>query len=150
MERSITVETLSEGAAAGESVGEVQAFETIGPSRGTLSAPCFRNFWQLDAVQRLPNNRRRDTYIVVVQCLAGQSGSAEDVKADLAVALWEAFLSALDANLLLSEEGGIAWQVRGTNDEMPMEIEIGGGFIGWECELDLILEQFTNYGVGAD
>jgi hypothetical protein len=148
VERGIAVD-IQDGPAQGYSAQAV-AYESTPPSRDALSYPAFMNFSTLTESLRRPGGWRQDSYEVTVQCIVGPSSAEADVKGDIALALWDEFLSTFDRHLALTEVAH-QWKVRGSGTEMPTTLEWNGvGYIGWECLLDLSIRAPSNFGLGEN
>lgn len=146
VEKTITVD-IQDGPASGYSA-TAHAYETTPASREALAYPGFLNFATLIESLRRPGGWRQDSYEVTVQCLVGPSSAEADVKGDIALALWDEFLSTFDRNLAFTESAH-QWKVRGAASEMPTTLEWNGtSYIGWECLLDLSIRAPTNFGLG--
>lgn len=114
-----------------------------------VDLPCFMNRWTLIGVNRRANNQRRLSYIVRPQALVGKAEGESDVHAQVATAIHDAFMTAIDANLGLGTAAGWLRETRGEDETLALLEFNGLGYVGLAYEFEVDLYDVSSFGTGV-
>jgi len=123
------------------------AYPYFPPGKDAIELPCFMNQWAFVSETRRPNNQRELRYIIRPQLLVGDAEIEPHLKAEEATLLHDAFLSVLDADVMLGD-GSLFSRVRGVEGTFqPLELDWHGvSYVGLQYLIDVTINDVSRFG----